>query len=219
MPGLNTPHDLSGHRYGAGELPVSRIVNAATKAFLSGRDAKRKELEKKSRDTGKPKAEEEKPKEEQPKEEPAEKKTVQLTVGDNIPKRPSGPRPAATVRGAGGKFEPNAPYGERKQAETDFNAGLEEQRIIQNHSAAQFDTHRVDIAGDQKIKVPGKPMRATGYGPTNPRTGTTNKAQMGTIQKTAQKIDEIRTRNAAIRTTQDTTATEQPTNKPKMPPA
>jgi hypothetical protein len=216
---VNGPHihDPSGHRYGKGDLPIATTIGTIKNAVIAGRDKKRKELQKKQQEAGKTKAEEEQPREEKTTEEPAKKKTVQLTVGDNIPTRPSGPRPAPTVRGAGGKFEPNEEYGKRKQADTDFNAGLEDQRIIQNHSAAQFDTHRVDIAGDQKINVPGKPMRATGYGPTNPRTGTTNKVQMGTIQKTAQKIDEIRTRNAAIRTTQDTTATQQPTNKPQMP--
>jgi hypothetical protein len=214
---VNGPHihDPSGHRYGAGAFNFAKAIQNGLKSGRAAQLKKQQDAQKKSQKEQAPP--ESAPKEDQPKKEPAEKKAVQITFGDNIPWRPSGPRPAPTVRGAGGRRESNEEYGKRKQAETDFNAGLEDQRIIQNHSAAQFDTHRFDIAGDQKIKVPGKPMRATGYGPTNPRTGTTNKAQMGKIQETAQKIDEIRTRNAAIRTTQDTTATQPPTNKPQMP--
>jgi hypothetical protein len=183
-------HDPSGHRYGKGELPLARIAGAAQKAFASSRKNKRDELEKQRKDAEKNKKKDKAPKEDAPKEKTESGTKVQLTVDDKIPVRPSGPRPAPVRVGTSGKFEPEPAYGERKQAETDFNAGLREQLILQNHSSSQF--------GEHMITVPGKPMRATGYGPTNKKTGTTNKAQMGKIQETAQRIQEIKTRNAAV---------------------
>jgi len=193
-------HDPSGHRYGKGNLDFASALKAGLKAGVKN---KQRQIEKNQKET---KHAEDKPEQKAPEE--TKREPVQITVGGDLPRRRAGDMPSPVRKGEGGKFEKNPAYGERKQADTDFNAGISDQKIIQNHSAAQFDEHRFDIAGEQKVKVSGKPMRATGYGPTNPRTGGTNKEQMGKIQKTAQRIEEARARNAALRTPHETPATK-----------
>ena len=189
MPSLNTSHDLSGHRYGEGKIPVGAWGNKALSSLKGSIDKKKRQLEKQNKD--KDKTAEDAGKVEPPKPPQEGGTGVQITLGDSIPKHPSGDRPSPVKRGVGGKFEHNAPYSERKQADTDFNAGLREQMILQNHSLPQF--------GEHMVKVPGKPIPATGYGPTNKKAGTTNKARMGTIQETAQRIEKIRAATASMR--------------------
>jgi hypothetical protein len=182
MPGLNTPHDVSGHRYGKGELPIGSLASAARKAFLAGRDKKRKELEK-----NKPK-DDDKTTDKEP--EPPKKPTAQFIAGPTLAKRP-GAMPAPTVRGTGGKMQSNPEYGKWKHTATDFKAHQTEQLVIQNHSAHQFQNFVAP-------RIPGAPIPATGYEPTNSRTGGFNKAKMGTIQKAANNIEALSAHNREL---------------------
>ena len=181
-------HDPSGHRYGKGDLPIADTIGKIKSAVIAGRDKKRKDIEKKNKDANKP--QEKTPSEEAPKE-PEAKPTGMFIAGPTLAKRP-GAMPNATTRGAGGRMQSNPEYQPWKQANTDFKAHQTEQLIIQNHSNHQFQDYTTP-------KTPGKPMRATGYGPTNPRTGTINKARMGTIQKAAQNIETLSKHNQQLR--------------------
>jgi len=181
MPGLNTSHDVSGHRYGKGELPIGSLANAARKAFLAGRDKKRKELEK-----NKPK-DDNKTTDKEP--EPPKSNKV-FIAGNTIGKRPV-ELPSPTIVGEGGRVASNEDYWKAKQRNTDAAAHYQEQLTIQNHSNHQFQNYAVP-------HLPGKPMRATGYGPTNPKTGGFNKVKMGKLQKEANNIEALRAHNREL---------------------
>jgi len=200
MPGLNTSHDVSGHRYGKGEIPIGSIANAARKAFLAGRDKKRKELEK-----NKPKNEDKTPDKEP---EPPKSNKV-FIAGPTLGKRPVD-LPSPSLAGEGGRRKSNPDYWKAKQRNTDAAAHQKEQLTIQNHSNHQFQNYAVP-------HLPGKPMRATGYGPTNPKTGGFNKAKMGSIQKAANNINALREHNKAAQSS--TPSTPPSTGEAPKPPS
>jgi dTDP-4-dehydrorhamnose 3,5-epimerase-like enzyme len=88
-------------------------------------------------------------------------------------------------------LESNPQYGKWKQGATDFKANQNEQLIIQNHSAHQFQ----DFVAP---RILGKQMLATDYQPTNKRTGGFNKQRMSQLHKEANNVEALSAHNRAL---------------------
>jgi hypothetical protein len=141
----------------------------------------------------------------------AEKSPTRVELGSTIPIHP-GTMPRPTTRGQGGAFAPNEAYGRWKERARKFNAGLEDQRIIQGHSSVVpggtgLEPGSANITGLEgtenfpalpKVRVPGKSERPRGFQlPTgNSRTARkTRRGMINRIQGEAIKLNEARNRN------------------------
>lgn len=208
-------HDPSGHRYGKGDMSfVGKALNAGLQA---GFKKKRAEIEKRRKEAEK-KASAEEEKAPTPEENKGGGGPIQITQGGSLPFRPSDKPVAPTIRGPKGRMQRNPELDKKKQEATDFNAALRDQAIVQNHSSAQFGRHMLPVSGE--------PVRATGYGPTNSRTGGINKVRMGQIHAEALRKEKARQRNRAAQKPQPNPASEpqKPSpesvpNNPTIPPA
>jgi hypothetical protein len=141
----------------------------------------------------------------------AEKSPTRVEIGPTIPIHP-GTMPKPVTRGEGGAFAPNEAYGRWKERARTFNAGLEDQRIIQGHNAIvpggtglePGSTRLTGFEGTNnlpelpKIRVPGKMERPRGFNLPRGNSATARRTRRGMInrmQGEAVKLNEARNRN------------------------
>jgi hypothetical protein len=119
----------------------------------------------------------------------ASKKPTVTELGAKIPIHP-GNMPRPVLRGAGGAFTPNEAYGRWIERARGFNAGLQDQVIVQG-----LDTSSLTLP---TVRVPGKVERPMGYSlPTGNSDSArrTRRGRMNRMQREAIKTNQMRNRN------------------------